>query len=194
MAGISFRYPCSVCWATLDEVRQWSTDMKSWKWRTKAEHFRHVSAYRDAPTSADRDKQFKSIGVRGCELLRLSYWNPLDWVTIDPMHNLLLGVMSNHLTEIFGLKSDSKGRRLPQPASDPDDPGDASFAYFVFMRDTLQLKELEKLKRKVLLNLSVRLSLLTAEEAAGTKSTKGQLSVALYALVRDNSTSSSFNN
>jgi len=184
MAGVSFKYPCSVCWVTLKDVREWSTDLKSWKWRGKSEHLHHVSAYQNASSHADRDEQFKLVGIRGCELLRLSYWHPLDWVTIDPMHNLLLGVLSNHLTEIFGMKSNSKGRRLPQPASDPDDPGDTSFAYLVFLRDTVQTKELKKLKRKVLLNLSVRLGMFSAEEAARTKSTKDHLADALYRLVR----------
>ena len=44
-----------------------------------------------AKTKQDKEACTKSTGVRYTELLRLSYYKPIRFVAIDPMHNLFLG-------------------------------------------------------------------------------------------------------
>ncbi|KAH7065643.1 hypothetical protein BKA62DRAFT_586329, partial [Auriculariales sp. MPI-PUGE-AT-0066] len=51
----------------------------------------------------EKKELWSDHGVRNCALLRLPYWNPTEWVVVDPMHNWLLGVLQAHLGNIFGL-------------------------------------------------------------------------------------------
>lgn len=49
------------------------------------------SLAKQARTKQDRSKLECETGVRYTELLRLSYYQPIRFVAIDPMHNLFLG-------------------------------------------------------------------------------------------------------
>ena len=47
--------------------------------------------YQSLP-DGDKGPFFKKHGVRWSELFRLPYFNPVTQCTIDPLHNLLLGM------------------------------------------------------------------------------------------------------
>ncbi|KAH7097055.1 hypothetical protein BKA62DRAFT_595817, partial [Auriculariales sp. MPI-PUGE-AT-0066] len=70
--------------------------------RTTADHRKKAQLYEGASPSEKKDL-WSEHGVRNSALLRLPYWNPIDWVAVDPMHNWLLGVLQAHLGEVFGL-------------------------------------------------------------------------------------------
>lgn len=44
----------------------------------------------------DRDAFFRGTGARYAELLRLYYFNSIVMSIIDPMHNILLGMVFPH--------------------------------------------------------------------------------------------------
>ena len=64
-------------------------DRETWKMRTKDEHLQQVSKVNDARTATQQNE--KKYGVRYSELLRLPYFDIVEYHVIDPMHNLLLG-------------------------------------------------------------------------------------------------------
>ena len=66
-------------------------DRETWKVRTKDEHLQQVSKLNDARTATDQQQNEKKYGVRYSELLRLPYFDIVEYHVIDPMHNLLLG-------------------------------------------------------------------------------------------------------
>ncbi|KAH7064507.1 hypothetical protein BKA62DRAFT_779504 [Auriculariales sp. MPI-PUGE-AT-0066] len=86
-----------------------------------------VEMHANAANPSKQKRQWKADGVRDTPLLRLPYWNPLRWVLIDPMHNLLLGQLGNQLVNVFGLKDDSKGRKIPRITSEDPYVEDAHF-------------------------------------------------------------------
>ena len=66
-------------------------DRETWKMCTKDEHLQQVSKVNDARTATDQQQNEKKYGVRYSELLRLPYFDIVEYHVIDPMHNLLLG-------------------------------------------------------------------------------------------------------
>ncbi|EKM61709.1 uncharacterized protein PHACADRAFT_82310 [Phanerochaete carnosa HHB-10118-sp] len=59
------------------------------------DHRKLAEEYSKLHTQEERDAFCQANGVRGSELNRLPYWNPVRMAIIDPMHNLLLGIMKN---------------------------------------------------------------------------------------------------
>ncbi|TFY53003.1 hypothetical protein EVJ58_g9693 [Rhodofomes roseus] len=64
--------------------------------RTGEEHRRHAKAYAEAASTSERDKIFKETQARWFELHRLPYFDPIRMSVIDPMHNILLGIVKTH--------------------------------------------------------------------------------------------------
>jgi len=170
--------PCSFCWISMDQVRR--RDISgAWRRRTREEHVQLAEEYVSLD-STSRDQHWKQHGVRPSELLRLTYWDHLVWTVVDPMHNWLLGVLSHHLCEIFGLKPKAKGRRLPVDDYDPNsNPGDGAYAYCVLRHPKVTANQLSKLRLPTLRTLSGRLSI-----NAGVKNKK-TLAAELMEWVRD---------
>ena len=46
--------------------------------------------------------------MRWSELLRLRYWDPVNWVVVDSMHNLFLGLVRHHFRVVIGTKWDER--------------------------------------------------------------------------------------
>ena len=72
----------------------------TWKMRTHDSHLQQVSMFRNAKTASDQQKCEKKFGVRYSDLLRLPYFNIVEYHVVDPMHNLLLGT-ANYLMTIW---------------------------------------------------------------------------------------------
>ena len=60
--------------------------------RDSNEHFQNALTWRRCNSDASRKRFVKQIGVRWSELLRLSYFDPIRFTIVDPMHNLFLGI------------------------------------------------------------------------------------------------------
>ena len=64
-------------------------------------HREIVAEVLTAPTRQDRDRTESENGVRYSELLRLPYYQPIQFVVLDPMHNLFLGTAKTFLKDIW---------------------------------------------------------------------------------------------
>ena len=158
IGGHSHSRPCSICWISMDRVRQRDVS-GTWKRRTRLEHVALAAEYADLEPEL-RESHWKKHGVRPAELLRLTYWDHLVWTVVDPMHNWLLGVLSHHICDIFGLKPKAKGRRLPVDDYNPDEnPGDGAYAYCLLRHPKVTERQLSKLRLPTLRTLAGRVSI-----------------------------------
>ena len=64
-------------------------------------HREHVAEVLNASTRQERDGVESEFGVRYSELLRLPYYLPIQFVVVDPMHNLFLGTAKTFLKNIW---------------------------------------------------------------------------------------------
>ena len=112
LAGPTSHFYCTAChcWHRSTCGR---TDVQSedWRLRDKDEVRRHAELWKNAGTSAERNKLFASHGVRWSTLWRLSYWDPSRQIVVDAMHCLLEGLAHAHFREFLGLTSDSAHRK-----------------------------------------------------------------------------------
>jgi hypothetical protein len=60
--------------------------------RDSAQHRQDAIGWRRCNSDAARKRFVKQTGVRWSELLRLPYFDPIRFITIDPMHCLFLGI------------------------------------------------------------------------------------------------------
>ena len=72
--------------AGMDNMNEWFISRNSVRFREDA------LAWRRCNSNAARDRFVKIAGVRWTELLRLQYFDPIRFLTIDPMHCLFLGI------------------------------------------------------------------------------------------------------
>ncbi|KAI9060901.1 hypothetical protein FKP32DRAFT_1577145 [Trametes sanguinea] len=80
--------------------------------RSYAEHCQLAQDWKALETKKERDEHFKKHGARWAEMMRLPYYDGVKMTVIDPMHNLLLGVVK---TQWYGrwikpgvLRADTK--------------------------------------------------------------------------------------
>ena len=69
--------------------------------RTDTDHREQVRTVKLAKTKQDRKACERSTGVRHTELLRLSYYKPIRFVAIDPMHNVFLETTKHVLKTLW---------------------------------------------------------------------------------------------
>src|SRR5437868_11593137 len=60
--------------------------------RDQAKHRKNAQTWRRCNLNASQSRFVKQTGVRWSELLHLPYFNPVRFVTVDPMHCLFLGI------------------------------------------------------------------------------------------------------
>ena len=70
----------------MDEMTEWFVT------RNLAQHRENALGWRRCNSDAARKRFVQETGVRWSELLRLPYFDPIRFVTIDPMHCLFLGI------------------------------------------------------------------------------------------------------
>lgn len=92
---------CSLCRLRRHEIS--NIDSTTWKHLTKEEHVSIAERWRDASNKSQREKLFRKNGIRWSELLRLPYWDPTQFVVVDGMHNIFLGLIARHCRFILGL-------------------------------------------------------------------------------------------
>ncbi|HEV7736335.1 MAG TPA: hypothetical protein VGO47_03045 [Chlamydiales bacterium] len=69
---------------------------------------------------AERKSTFEKHGVRWTPLLRLPYWDPTQFVVVDSMHNLFLGLFKNHVMSILGIDITLGTHEEPRPATEKE--------------------------------------------------------------------------
>ncbi|KAJ3493779.1 hypothetical protein NLJ89_g10940 [Agrocybe chaxingu] len=100
-ASHSSNNQCSICLLKADEID--NLDPSTWPMRTVDEHREVAQAWLDAPTDKKRAELFESFGVRWSELLRLPYWDPINFLIIDSMHGFFLRLFQRHCRQIWGM-------------------------------------------------------------------------------------------
>ena len=130
---------CTFCHVVRLEGGWYNANRDSWTWRTEEEYRSFTSQHKAAVSEKARDKVFNSSGIRHSELERLPYFDVTKSLVVDPMHNLLLGLVKEHLN-ILGIS-------LPKFHADPvlkiylpRPPADFS---------TNEIKSLERLMKKL---------------------------------------------
>ena len=75
-------------------------DCTNWKPRDLTTHILKCTEAKNAKTATERSHIEQSHGVRYSELLRLPYFDVIRHHTVDPMHNLFLGI-AKHTTKTW---------------------------------------------------------------------------------------------
>ena len=100
-ASHSATYFCSFCQLRKSDISQ--IDPSKWPRRSCEEFRRLAKAWYIARNSKERERLFKAHGVRYSVLLELPYWKPTQYVVLDTMHNLFLGLFQRHCRKVFGM-------------------------------------------------------------------------------------------
>ncbi|KIM35125.1 hypothetical protein M413DRAFT_40765, partial [Hebeloma cylindrosporum] len=88
---------CTFCHVLRSEGGWYNANRDSWTWRTNEECRSFASMHKGAKDEKARDRVFNSSGIRHSELERLPYFDVTKSLVVDPMHNLLLGLVKEHL-------------------------------------------------------------------------------------------------
>jgi len=94
--GHSAHRGCSKCFklfpSTFKERADYSGfDRENWPPRDNITHRRHAEKVRKAPTKTKHETLAKKYGLYYSSLLKLEYFDVIQFSAIDPMHNLFLG-------------------------------------------------------------------------------------------------------
>ena len=120
-AGHSSRNFCSFCLLRKSDINNLS---RPWPTRSRERHMVLALQWRDAQTEAERKALFDRHGIRWSELLRLPYWDPTRYATVDAMHNLFLGEVRHHIRQVWGLGNRPEQSITPRAvAHTPEDQG-----------------------------------------------------------------------
>lgn len=92
---------CCFCFQTLDDIDNINID--SWEKRTYTFHYECAMQWKNAKSEKERQILYETNGIRFSSLLRLTYWDPIKFSTIDTMHALLLGNLQRHCRNIWGM-------------------------------------------------------------------------------------------
>jgi hypothetical protein len=111
-ASAAHEHFCSVCHCTRSKHGYGHLDYDKWPRRTNSECRLFASYFKAAEDEETRAGLLKQSGIRWSELLRLPYFDIVQCVVIDAMHNLFLGLIKEHFMGILGIG-------LPRAQQDP---------------------------------------------------------------------------
>ncbi|RXW14412.1 hypothetical protein EST38_g11447 [Candolleomyces aberdarensis] len=98
----SHTFFCTRCWIKqADKMSPQSFQPNGFRARSDAEHRAAGERYANLTTNAARDDFVKQNAVRWSEFARLPYFDLVRCIVIDPMHNLLLGLVKTHFYHIW---------------------------------------------------------------------------------------------
>lgn len=104
-ASSAHEHFCSICHCTRSQHGYGHLDYDMWRKRTNSECRSFASRFEVAKDEETRAELFKQSGIRWSELLRLPYFDIVQCVVVDAMHNLFLGLIKEHFTSILGIGS-----------------------------------------------------------------------------------------
>ena len=153
-AGHSANRFCSLCYLQKSDIN--CLDLAKWIPVTCQEHRQFAKEWLDATSKSKRKALYKKHGVRWSELLRLSYWDPVNWVVVDGMHNLFLGIVRHHFQVVIGTKWDERDEEV-ETAFDDQVPRekDLKKGHQLLRADGTTLKQLETLPIPALRELCI---------------------------------------
>ena len=101
----SARLGCSRCYksfpGSVGNMDYSGFNRESWHPRTQMKHRQDVETIMALNTKTERKRTESMLGCRYSSLLKLSYFDPVVMLAIDPMHNLFLGIAKHHLQKIW---------------------------------------------------------------------------------------------
>ncbi|KAF7372218.1 hypothetical protein MVEN_00081200 [Mycena venus] len=93
---------CTMCWTTIkDKKTAESFKANAFKPRTNEEQRELGAKYQKLKNNSQRDKFVKEHATRYTQLSRLPYFDLVQQIVIDPMHNLLMGLTKTHFHTIW---------------------------------------------------------------------------------------------
>lgn len=90
-------------------------NLADWPRRENFQCRAHAEAFRSAPDDVTAQSSFDHTGMRYSNLLKLPYFDPSRFIVIDSMHNLFLGLLKEHFTNILGYDAKSKEHHSDDP-------------------------------------------------------------------------------
>jgi hypothetical protein len=110
---------CSIC-NLFGRKKLTDTGVNSWGLRDDTILRNAAGRWKAEKDELKRDAIFKTFGVRNSVLWRLKYWKPSLQLVVDPMHNLLEGLVQNHFRTVLQLTDDgvklAESRKGKEPA------------------------------------------------------------------------------
>ncbi|PPQ96460.1 hypothetical protein CVT26_010514 [Gymnopilus dilepis] len=103
-ASYNSEHFCNVCCCRLSKPGLQNTDFFHWEIRTDEEYRNAMEEYDTALTDESKEEKFRKNGIRCSELRRLTYFDMVNSVVVDPAHNHFLGLINEHFTNILGLR------------------------------------------------------------------------------------------
>lgn len=98
MAGHAPTFFCSECEIDSHNIE----NLDAWPLRSATKHREAALQWLNASTSDQQQQQYLTTGVRWSELLRLPYWDPTQYIVIDPMHCFLV-LFRHHVGDVWGM-------------------------------------------------------------------------------------------
>ncbi|TFY72264.1 hypothetical protein EVG20_g747 [Dentipellis fragilis] len=98
----SHTFFCTRCWIKQSEkATAASFERNGFQSCSHAEQMRLAKEYAQSATQSARDEFAQQNATRWCELARLPYFDVCHMIVVDPMHNLLLGLVKTHFYHIW---------------------------------------------------------------------------------------------
>ena len=94
---------CAICHCTHQNDGYGDINYHAWHRCTMEECLASAKAFNDAETKSKQNAAFASSSIKWSELLCLPYFDPTQFVIIDAMHNLFLGLINKHFQNILGI-------------------------------------------------------------------------------------------
>ena len=113
------RLGCNKCYKRFEPFDFSGYERTLWESRTAERHRSDCLKVKSCTTKSSAQRMESELGVRPCALLNLCYYDPIDFVAIDIMHNLFLG-SAKHMFSIWvdkGLLSKQKLAAIDQVTS-----------------------------------------------------------------------------
>jgi hypothetical protein len=114
-ASHSHEFFCSLCYCTRKKDGYGTTKYESWHRRNNTDCRNYTERWLNALNAIVAKAVFNKGGLRWSELLRLPYFDPSQFVVVDAMHNLFLGLINFHFCDILGYRSPTVKNQQPEP-------------------------------------------------------------------------------
>ncbi|VDB84878.1 unnamed protein product [Peniophora sp. CBMAI 1063] len=98
----SHTFYCTRCWIKKsDKATAKAFEKGAFAPRTPEEQLEYAKQYASCASQTERDTFVRAYASRWCELARLPYFDVCRMIVVDPMHNLLLGLVKTHFYHIW---------------------------------------------------------------------------------------------
>jgi hypothetical protein len=110
--SITANYFCTYCLCHKKNIED--LNYTSWVHRVAATVREQAQRWHDAITITEKNGLFLTTGVRWTPMYDIPYWNPVQYVILGFMHNILEGVLQHHLRELWGIgrKKEQKNKKV----------------------------------------------------------------------------------